>query len=64
VVSARRRIAMTPQLAGSTGAVVVLLVVSLFDSYPWASHQGRLLGWIVLGLWTREWLRCRSEVWS
>jgi O-antigen polymerase len=59
---AGRRIKMTPRLAGSTGAATVLLVVSLFDSYPWASHQGRLLGWIVLGLWTREWMRCRIEV--
>lgn len=32
-------------------ALLALSVVSWFDFYPWFSQQGRLLVWVLLGLW-------------
>jgi O-antigen ligase len=48
---------VTPWMAGLSGALAGLIVVSFLDSYVWSSHQGRLLLWLVLGLWAREWVR-------
>jgi O-antigen ligase len=45
-----------PWWAGVSGALASLLIVSFFDSYVWSSQQGRLLFWLVLGLWGRAWL--------
>ncbi|MCX7707436.1 MAG: O-antigen ligase family protein [Anaerolineae bacterium] len=33
------------------GALLALTVVSWFDFYPWFSQQGRLLVWVLLGMW-------------
>jgi hypothetical protein len=46
---------LTSWWAGVSAALLALAVVSFFDFYPWTSHQGALLLWIVLGLWAREW---------
>lgn len=51
----RRRVRMTLGLAAWSGALLALAVVSWFDSYMWASHQGRLLQWLAWGLWARAW---------
>lgn len=51
----RRRVRMTPWLAAWSGALLALAVVSWFDSYVWASHQGRLLQWLAWGFWARAW---------
>lgn len=41
-----------PALSASiAGALLALSMVSWFDFYPWFSQQGRLLVWILLGLW-------------
>jgi O-antigen ligase len=57
----RRQMAVGPWWAGLSGALLGLAVVSVFDHYFWASHQGRLLLWLVLGLWAREWLQSTAE---
>jgi O-antigen ligase len=59
----RRRVRAAPWWAGLSGALAALTVVSFFDSYVWSSHQGRLLLWLMFGLWAREWtLGIRREV--
>ncbi len=37
--------------ASVAGALLALSVVSWFDFYPWFSQQGRLLVWVLLGMW-------------
>jgi O-antigen ligase len=51
----RRQVRITPWWAGLSGALLALTAVSFFDFYVWTSHQGRLMLWLVLGLWAREW---------
>jgi O-antigen ligase len=57
----RRQIRLTPWWAGVSGALLALVVVSFFDFYVWTSHQGRLILWLVLGLWAREWQAASSR---
>jgi len=57
----RHQLALSPWWAGLSGALLALAIISLFDFYAWASHQGRLLLWLVLGLWAREWETARRE---
>jgi O-antigen ligase len=52
----RRQVRMIPWWAGLGGALAALTIVSFFDAYTWASHQGRLAHWLVWGLWAREWI--------
>jgi hypothetical protein len=51
----RRQVKMTPWWAGLAGAMAALTVVSFFDHYVWSFQQGRLVLWLVWGLWVREW---------
>jgi O-antigen ligase len=51
----RRRVEMTPWWAGLCGAMVAFTVASFFDHYVWTFQQGRLILWLVWGLWAREW---------
>jgi O-antigen ligase len=51
----RRQVEMTPWWAGLCGAMAALTVTSFFDHYPWSFQQGRLLVWLIWGLWAREW---------
>jgi O-antigen ligase len=53
----RRQVEMTPWWAGLSGAMAALTVVSFFDHYLWSFQQGRLMLWLVWGLWAREWAR-------
>jgi putative inorganic carbon (HCO3(-)) transporter len=57
----RQQVRITPWWAGLSGALLALIVVSFFDFYVWTSHQGRLVLWLVLGLWAREWQASRRE---
>ena len=43
--------------AGISGALAALTVISWFDFYPWFSQQGRLLLWILWGLWAGSVMR-------
>lgn len=51
----RRQVRITPWWAGLSGALLALTAVSVLDYYVWTSHQGRLMLWLVLGLWARTW---------
>ncbi len=42
-------------LLGPTAALLALVVIGLFDYYPFQATQGRLLTWTVLGLWGAAW---------
>ena len=44
-------------IVATTGAIAALTVVSWFDFYPWFSQQGRLLMWLLWGLWAGSVLR-------
>jgi O-antigen ligase len=57
----RQQVRMTPWWAGISGAFLALTAVSFFDFYVWTSHQGRLVLWLVLGLWAREWRVAQHE---
>jgi hypothetical protein len=56
----RRRVRMTPWWAGLCAAMAALTVVSFFDHYLWSFQQGRLMLWLVWGLWAREWTAWRE----
>jgi O-antigen ligase len=56
---ARRQVRVTAWWAGLCGAMLGLVTVSFLDNYVWSSHQGRLMWWLVLGLWAREWVQSR-----
>jgi O-antigen ligase len=58
----RRRVRMTPWLAGLSGALAALTVVSWLDAYVWSSHQGRMLQWLMWGLWARAWNDTGKEI--
>jgi O-antigen ligase len=67
----RQQVRITPWWAGLSGGLIALTAVSLFDFYTWTSHQGRLMLWLVLGLWAREWAnaegqatRCADDRWK
>jgi O-antigen ligase len=51
----RQRVQMTFWWAGLSAAMAALAVVSFFDHYLWSFQQGRLMLWLVWGLWAREW---------
>jgi O-antigen ligase len=51
----RRQVRITAWWTGLSGAFLALTVISFLDFYVWTSHQGRLMLWLVLGLWAREW---------
>jgi len=51
----RRHLQMTPWWAGLNAALAALMVVSFLDHYLWSFQQGRLIFWLVYGLWAREW---------
>jgi putative inorganic carbon (HCO3(-)) transporter len=57
----RMQVQITPWWSSLGGAFLALIAVSFFDFYVWTSHQGRLLFWLVLGLWAREWQAATSE---
>lgn len=53
----RRQVAMTTWWAGLCAGMVALTVVGFFDHYLWSFQQGRLVFWLVWGLWAHEWVR-------
>jgi hypothetical protein len=46
-----RRDRLTPELITISGALLVVVVVGLFDYYTWSLAPGRLIFWTVLALW-------------
>jgi O-antigen ligase len=56
----RREMRLNPWWAGLSAALAGLTVVSFLDAYVWSSHQGRLMLWLVWGLWAREWVNSRA----
>jgi putative inorganic carbon (HCO3(-)) transporter len=58
----RLQVQIAPWWAGLSGALLALTAVSFFDFYVWTSHQGRLVFWLVLGLWAREWQQRGAKV--
>jgi len=54
-----RRLKITFWLAGLSGAMAALAILSSFDHYVLALQQGRLLFCLVFGLWASEWRRCK-----
>jgi O-antigen ligase len=52
----RRQVQMAAWWAGLSAALAALAVVSFLDHYVWSFQQGRLILWLVLGLWAREWM--------
>jgi hypothetical protein len=59
---ARSRPRWTVELAGASGALAALTVVSLFDDYPWVGGPGRMLGWLVVGLWALAYTRADRTI--
>jgi putative inorganic carbon (HCO3(-)) transporter len=57
----RWEVPITPWWAGLSGALLALITVSLLDYYAWTSHQGRLILWLVLGLWASEWEKAEGR---
>jgi O-antigen ligase len=51
----RSQARMTIWFAAVSGALASVSLVSFFDAYPWSSHQGRLLLWLIWALWAKEW---------
>lgn len=51
----RQVVRITPWWAGLSGTLLALTAASFFDFYVWTSHQGRMMLWLILGLWAREW---------
>ena len=52
---ARKRICITPWLAGLSGALGALSVVAMLDYYYWIIYPGSMMQWLLWGLWAREW---------
>lgn len=50
-----KRVPRPAALLGPTAALLALIVIGLFDFYPFQATQGRLLTWTVLGLWGAAW---------
>jgi len=57
----RWQVQLTAWWAGLSGAVLALTAISFLDFYVWTSHQGRLVLWLVLGLWAREWETSKAD---
>jgi O-Antigen ligase len=57
----RRQVRMTPWWAGLSAALAALAVTGFLDHYLWSFQQGRLLFWLVCGLWAREWMAARGK---
>lgn len=60
LLARRRRRPVGLELAAASAALLALTVASLFDYYPWYGGQGRILSWVVLGLWAMAWRRSEA----
>jgi len=47
----------SPELAGASAVLLAVLVVGLFDHYPWTRAVGRTWMALALGLWIAAWIR-------
>jgi hypothetical protein len=55
-----RRRELTPDLIAVSGALAAVTVVGMLDYYTWSMPPGRILFWLVLGLWVAVYAR-RAE---
>ncbi len=53
---------LPPALGGPTAAWLALLVIGLFDFYPFQVTQGRLVTWTVLALWGAAWIEDERQM--
>jgi O-antigen ligase len=56
-----RRRELSPDLIAITGALVALTVIGMLDYYTWTLAPGRILFWLVLGLWVAAYARRRED---
>jgi O-antigen ligase len=49
----------SPELAGASAVLLAVLVVGLFDHYPWTRGVGRTWMTLAFGLWIAAWIRAR-----
>ena len=61
-VSAWRHRAFDPRVLLWLGPLVVVLFVSLFEFSPWATQDGRVMLWALIGLWAGSWSHTGSPV--
>jgi len=47
----RRNLTWSPALVGTSGLLLAITLVGLFDYYPWLLVPGRLWQWLAWGLW-------------
>ena len=47
----RRKLRITPELAGASALLLALTIVGFFDYYTWLLAPGRLWQWLAWGLW-------------
>ena len=59
-VYAWRHRAFDPHALLWLGPLTVILFSSLFDFYPWATQDGRVMLWALIGLWAGNWSHTRS----
>jgi hypothetical protein len=52
---------LSPDLIAITGALVALTVIGMLDYYTWTLAPGRILFWLVLGLWVAAYARRRED---
>lgn len=57
----RRRLAFSPELIGASALLLAVMVVGLFDYYPWLLAPGRFWAWLAWGLWAAMYLKEQSK---
>ncbi len=50
----RRRLRFSSELIGATAALAACVMIGLFDYYLWLNTAGRLMQWLVWGVWAAE----------
>lgn len=59
--SRRRRLDLSPALIGASALLFALMLVGVFDYYPWSHPSGRLWQWLAWGLWAVAFQRSSRE---
>jgi O-antigen ligase len=55
-----RRKEMNPELIALSGALLSLTVIGMLDYYTWTLAPGRIVFWLVIGLWVAAYARRRE----
>jgi O-antigen ligase len=56
-----RRRELSPDLIAISGALLSLTVIGFLDYYTWSLAPGRILFWLVIGLWVAAYARRRED---